>query len=199
MKMLSRMTLSRWVFLVALFIGSCGLFGVVRGISPTCPRRFPGSQATSTKKRYFGSDCDFGEICCNTIDKNDAGECVENTSCGPEFFCFCDANPDGNSCTWQCVTPSCFPGEPECFASCPDEFPGVQATSTNNNFFGSDCDFGELCCNTFAKNDAGECIENTSCGPEFFCVCDANAVGDSCTWQCATPSCFLGDPECFSP
>jgi hypothetical protein len=26
---------------------------------------------------------------------------------------------------------------------CPEEYPGIQSTSTNNGFFGSNCDFGE--------------------------------------------------------
>jgi hypothetical protein len=104
------------------------------GISSTCPEEFPGIQTTSTNNSFFGSSCEFGEICCDAVIKNDAGECVENTS-------ICDVNPDFDLCTWGCAAQQVFVSleiqsalrhkEQKCSRRCDEDSPLYESQPSN--------------------------------------------------------------------
>jgi hypothetical protein len=171
-------------------------------VAPSCPVEFPGfGDPTSTNSNFFDSICDYGESTCCEPRQNDAGDCVI-PFCFQDKTCVCTENADdtGNSCTWQCfeVDPlqSCFEKDPNCPApSCPIEIPDFGTISTNPNFFGATCDFGEECC-LRQPDGGGDCFE--TCFPNENCFCDAEDGDESsCTWSCfSTDECSFLDPAC---
>jgi hypothetical protein len=158
-----------------------------------CPISNPSS-TTSTNPNLFGVTCEIGEECCLRQPEG-GGDCV--SVCFPELNCRCNENDDGSSCNWQCLfTEACSILDVKCVApSCPVEVPGFNTVSTNPNFFGASCDFGEECC-LRQPDGGGDCVR--TCSPKKTLGCVEDADGSSCTWRgFFTDACQIRDQACF--